>query len=266
MTLHVTGLVYGYGPRRVLNGIDVRVPPGKTVGLVGPNGAGKSTLLKCLNRLLAPPRNTVTVDGKDINDLSLRQIARIFGYVPQTSHHTFPATVLETVLLGRCPFIGWRVTPGQRRRVYETLAQMDLEHLATRMFSELSGGEQQRTLIARALVQEPRFLILDEPTSNLDLRHQLSVLDHVAVVVAQKQVSVIMAIHDINLAAKYADHLMFLRQGEVYASGPPETVLVAENIRRVFGVDARINRDTGRPHLVPLKVSTGSGGDGAGGA
>jgi iron complex transport system ATP-binding protein len=165
--------------------------------------------------------------------------------------HTFPASVFDTVLLGRRPYVGWMVGDEHRKIVYEMLIKMDLDHLALRQFNELSGGEQQQALIARALVQEPRVLLLDEPTSNLDLKHQMEVLDHVVDIVKEKGVCVLMAIHDLNLASQYSDRLVFLKKGQIFMSGTPGQTLMPGTIRSVYDVEAIVNHDTHRPDIVP---------------
>jgi iron complex transport system ATP-binding protein len=255
MTVQVNDLCFHYDNVEVLKHIDLEILDGEVAGLIGPNGAGKSTLLKCLNRILAPSHGIVSVDGDDIRKMSLNQMAQTFGYVPQTSQHAFPATVLDTVLLGRRPYIGWRVGPRHRDVVNKMLVMMDLDHLALRQFNQLSGGEQQKTLMARALVQEPRVLLLDEPTSNLDLKHQLEVLEHIVRIVKAKGISVVMAIHDLNLAAQFSDRIVCLKKGELHGSGTPGEVLVSEKIRMIYDVEVMVNRDSGRPHIVPLRVS-----------
>ena len=255
MSIQVKDLCFNYGRIPVLKHIDFTIEDGEVVSLVGPNGAGKSTLLKCMNRILTPSGGAVRVDGESVRKINLKKMAHLFGYVPQTALHTFPATVFDTVLLGRRPYVDWVVSSKNRAIVYEMLIMMDLDHLAQRQFNELSGGEQQRALIARALAQEPRILLLDEPTSNLDLRHQLEVLEHVVAIVKQKKLSVIMAIHDLNLASQYSDRIIFLKKGEIYTSGPPKETLVSGNIRSVYEVEAMVNNDSGRPHIVPVGVS-----------
>lgn len=252
MSLHVGDLCFQYGKTPALGHISLRVQDGELVSLVGPNGAGKSTLLKCLNRILRPSQGRVSVDGRDVKEMDLKTTARLFGYMPQSSLSAFPATVFDTVLLGRRPYVDWVVDRKSREIVYETLIQMDLAHLAYRQIGELSGGELQRALIARALAQEPRVLLLDEPTSNLDLKHQLEVLGHVVSIAKDKGVSVLMAIHDLNLAAQFSNRLVFLKGGEMFTSGKPGEILNAENIRAVYGVHAKVNNDTTRPHIIPL--------------
>jgi len=249
MSVEVQNLSFRYGKTFVLKNINLRVTDGEVVSLVGPNGAGKSTLLKCINHIKKTFSGAIFVDGMELKSMQLNQISRMFGYVPQATAHSFPATVFDTVLLGRRPYLGWAVSPRCREIVYQTMISMELDHLALRQFNELSGGEQQRTLIARALVQEPKVLLLDEPTSNLDLRYQLEVLEHVAEIVKKRGISVIMAIHDLNLAAQYSDRIIFLKKGEVYRDGTPQETLVSATIKTVYNVVAMINNDAQRPYI-----------------
>lgn len=255
MTIQVKGLSFSYDKAEVLKNIDFAVEDGEIVSLVGPNGTGKSTLLKCMNRILKPTNGDVWVDGENARQFNLKKMAQCFGYVPQTTLHTFPATVFDTVLLGRRPYVGWAVGPQNRDIVYEMLVLMNLDHLALRQFGQLSGGEQQRALVARALAQEPRALLLDEPTSNLDLKHQLEVLQHLASIVKKRRLSVVMAIHDLNLAAQFSDRIIFLKHGELFKGGTPREALISENIRMVYEVEAEVNNDFGRPHIVPMSIS-----------
>ena len=252
MSIQVRGLYFGYGARPVLENIDFEVRDGEVVSLVGPNGAGKSTLLKCVNRINKPSAGTILADGRSIADMNLKQLAKVFGYVPQSAPNSFCSTVFETVLLGRRPYLGWGVDRKNKEKVFETLVAMDLDRMAMRQFNRLSGGEQQKVLMARAIAQEPRMLLLDEPTSNLDLRRQLEVLELVMGIVREKNMSVLMAIHDLNLASRYSDRLLFLKNGEIHVAGPPEDTLSPLNIRNVYGIDSLINSDAGRPHIIPL--------------
>lgn len=254
MSVKIRGLFSGYGKNTVLKNIELAIDKGELVSLVGTNGAGKSTLLKCMNRIIKPLQGRILLEGKDASRMHLKEIAHFFGYVPQSALHIFPATVFDTVLLGRRPFVNWSVGPENRAIVYEVLSRMNLENMAHRQFNELSGGERQRVLIARALAQQPRVLLLDEPTSNLDIRHQLEVLDIMASIVKEKGVSVVMAIHDLNMAARCSDRIVFLRNGEVKIEGRPEDVLVSENIRSVFGVETIVNNDSGNPFIVPVGI------------
>ncbi len=253
MSLEINQLSFNYRSRQVLSGVNFSALKGEVVSLVGPNGAGKSTLLKCINKILKPCSGSVRVDGKDVAPMDIKKISRIFGYVPQTALSTFPATVFDTVLLGRRPFMNWTVGRENRDKVYDILVRMKLDHMALRQFSELSGGEQQKTLVARALVQAPRVLLLDEPTSSLDLHHQLDVMDHVVSIVKEQGICAVMAIHDLNLAALYSDRMVFLKNGQIRENGSPGTVLCPDIIQSVYGVKATVNHYSQGPHIVPLR-------------
>lgn len=259
MSLEINQLSFSYRNTRILDKVSFQVSEGELVSLVGPNGAGKSTLIKCINRILSPGSGTVLFNGRRISEMMLKEIAGVFGYVPQSTRHAFPATVFDTVLLGRRPFLSWTVGKKNRGQVYDILIRMGLDQLALRQFSELSGGEQQKTLVARALAQEPRVLLLDEPTSSLDLRHQLDVMDHVASIVKQQRISAVMAIHDLNLASMYSDRMVILKDGAIFRDGPPGAVLSSDTIRSVYGITVKVNHDSERPHIVPLRNGTAHG-------
>lgn len=255
MSLQVKNLSFHYGRRPVLKNIDFRVEVGEAAGLVGPNGAGKSTLLKCINRILTPDVGAVWVDERNIARTSLKERARLFGYVPQSAPNAFAATVFDTVLLGRRPYVDWTVDAASMDKVFDVLVAMNLDHMAMRQFNELSGGEQQRVLMARALAQEPKILLLDEPTSNLDVKHQMEVMDLVMNIVREEKMSVIMAIHDLNLASQYSDRLLFMKEGELQICGAPEETLVPVAIKQVYGIDSMIHSESGRPYIIPLRCA-----------
>jgi len=259
MSLEINQLGFSYRDTRILDNVSFKVSEGELVGLVGPNGAGKSTLIKCINRILTPGAGTSRFNGHDISNMTIKEIAGLFGYVPQSTRYAFPATVFDTVLLGRRPFLSWTVGEKNRHQVYDILIRMGLDHLALRQFNELSGGEQQKTLVARALAQEPRVLLLDEPTASLDLRHQLEVMDHVISIVKQHRICAVMAIHDLNLASMYADRMVILKDGALFRDGPPGDVLSTDTILAVYGVTAKVNHDSERPHIVLLRKGKTSG-------
>ena len=252
MKLGIDNLSFSYRQQTVLHSIDFTVSGGELVCLVGPNGAGKSTLIKCINQILKPCSGRVEIDGTPVNRMGRRQIASLFGYVPQTARHAFPATLFDTVLLGRRPFLNWTIGDRNRDMVYEVLVEMGLDHLALRYFDELSGGEQQKTLIARALLQTPKVLLLDEPTSSLDLFHQMDVMDRISAVAKSQNICAVMAIHDLNLAALYADRMIFLKSGTIVRDGPPAKILSRQLVRSVYGVNARVGATGFGPHIIPI--------------
>jgi iron complex transport system ATP-binding protein len=250
MILTVDGIEFAYRSARVLDEVNFAVAPGEFLAVLGNNGAGKSTLLKCLNRILSPQSGTVVIDGADVRHLDRLGVARKMGYVPQRPDAS-QMTVFDAVLLGRKPHITWDATSNDLDIAHRMIARLGLEHLALRPLHELSGGELQKTVIARALAQEPRVILLDEPTSSLDLRNQLDVLDTVRRVTADEGVSVISVMHDLNLALRFASSFLFLSKGAVFAAGGPE-VITAENVEHVYDVRVRVPVFNGMPVVVPV--------------
>ncbi len=252
MKLEIKGVQFSYKSTSVLKNISLNVGEGEVLSLVGPNGSGKTTLLKCMNRILKPKKGTIFLEGKDIGKLKARELARFSGYVPQSAHSFFPLTVFDTVLLGRIPHLNFKISDRDKETVFAVLTLMGLEEMAFRTFNELSGGERQKVLVARALSQEPEVLLLDEPTSNLDLRHQLEVLSIIVDLAKGRGLSAVMAIHDLNLASRFSDKIVMLKDGVIYAAGKAREILNSQNIREVYGVDTTINNDSGRPYVIPL--------------
>lgn len=209
---------------------------------MGPNGSGKTTLIKCMDRILRP-KGSILLDSRKLDDMSGVEIARIFGYVPQSSSTPLNTTVFDTVLMGRRPHISWRVSDADIEKVADTLELLHLEKFSMRDFSQLSGGQKQKVLIARALCQEPEVLLLDEPTSNLDMKHQLDVMETISSLVKDKGISAVMAIHDLNLASRFSDKLAMLMGGKVYAVGSPNSLITESNIGYVYGIEAQVRND-----------------------
>lgn len=246
----IRGLIFSYDSVPALRDVNLEVGEGEVLSIIGPNGSGKSTLLKCIDRILKPV-GTILIDGKELESLTREEIARTIGYIPQIMDNPLPMRVFEMILMGRKPYIGWKPSSRDLKIVSEVIDLLGLEDLAMRYVKELSGGERQKALIARALAQEPNVLLLDEPTSNLDLRHQLEVLDLIKGL-AKKGLSVIMAMHDLNLAAKYSDKIAMLKEGRVYAIGGLE-VLTPQNIELVYGVKVSIVHRGDRIVIIPEK-------------
>lgn len=253
MKLKVKGICFRYGSREVLQKVELEAKPGEVLAIIGPNGAGKSTLLRCINRILKPYMGTVYLDGKEFFQLNAQKRARMMGYVPQTAGEVFPSTVLETVLMGRKPHLSWGIGPEDLTVANDVLRRMNLMDFAERYLYELSGGERQRVLIARALAQEPEVLLLDEPTSNLDVKHQLEVLELVRNAAKQQDKCVLMVMHDLNMAVRFSDQMLMLKDGLVYAAGTPEAVLTPDNIRAVYEVEARVLTTDMGPHVITIK-------------
>ncbi len=254
LKLRVEDVTFSYTSTPILEEITMELSESEMLGIVGPNGAGKSTLIRCIDRILRPKRGSILLDGQEVAEMSMIAIAKNLGYVPQTTSRTFPTTVFDTVLVGRRPHIGWRSSRKDTKKVVEVLKLMEIEDLAMREFNELSGGQQQKVLIARALAQEAGVLLLDEPTSNLDIQHQLEVMEIISDLVAEKGVSAIMAVHDLNLASRYTDRVIIMKAGRIFGAGSPSDILTPENIRSVYNVEARvIDHDGEKPYIVPMR-------------
>ena len=249
VSIAVDDIEFAYDSSVVLDGVTLSLERGELLGIIGPNGSGKSTLLQCMNRLIEPDGGTIYVNGEDLASLSRNEVARQMGYVPQREDRMFSSTVYDTVLTGRKPHVNWRASEHDHAVVERIIAQLGLGSLSLRPLDELSGGQRQKVLIGRALAQEASVLLLDEPTSSLDIRHQLEVLDLVADQVADGLAGVL-AIHDLNLAIRYCDSLALLCESEIVAAGPPE-ILTATLIREVYGVEATVTEHQGRPFVIP---------------
>ena len=254
--LHTAGLTLTYGQRTVIEGLTAEIPPGKITMIVGANACGKSTLLRGLSRLLKPAAGTVTLDGTDIHTRPARQLARSLGLLPQ--HPTAPdgITVRDLVGRGRYPhqgfFRSW--SADDQRAVQAALTATETLELADRNVDELSGGQRQRVWIAMALAQETDALLLDEPTTYLDLAHQVEVLDLITDLNRQRGTTVVIVLHDLNLAARYADHVIAMKSGRIVAEGAAREVVTEAMVKDVFGLDCRVAPDpvSGAPLIIPL--------------
>ena len=253
MTLELVDLAVDAGGRRIVEGVNLSVANGETVGLLGPNGSGKSTILKAIYRANRPAAGRVLVDGADLLAMPANAAAQRVAAVPQDGHVEFSFTVWEMVMIGRTPHkrAFARDTGDDFDAVAEALGRVGCARLAGRLYSTLSGGEQQRVLIARALAQGADHLVLDEPTSHLDIRYQIDILD----LVAGLGLSVLAALHDLSHAALYCDTVHLLSEGRVALSGPPAEVITADTVRHTYGADVLIveHPDTGTPHLIPRR-------------
>ena len=252
VNITIKSLTFGYNGSMILDNLNLVVEDSEVLGLVGPNGSGKTTLIKCIDKILKP-KGSILIDGKDIDTVSRTELAKRLGYVPQSSSTPLATTVFDTVLMGRRPHISWRVSDSDLDKVADILGLLHLENLAMRDFSQLSGGQKQKVLIARALAQEPEVLLLDEPTSSLDMKHQLEVMETISSLVKEKKISAVMALHDLNLASMFVDKLAILKGGKIYAAGEPIDLLNAKNIRDVYGVEAVVMNNLDRPYIVPLR-------------
>ena len=249
MILSVNGISFAYRGVPVLDGVTFSLAEGEMVALLGPNGTGKTTLLRTINGILRPKGGAVLIESRDAFACSPRERARFFGYVPQRGE-AVRLTVFDAVLLGRRPHLGWTVERRDLQKVESVLEALSLEKFALRYLDELSGGEFQKVLLARALVQEPRVLLLDEPTSSLDLKNQLDMLATLQRVVRGHNVSALLSLHDLNTAFRFADRLLFLKDGVIRGSCAPSDAPEAL-IREVYGVPVDIVSHKGIPMIVP---------------
>ena len=258
--LHCRSLSYTLDGATLIAGADLAVEVGMLLGIIGPNGAGKSTLLRLAAGLIAPASGEITLDGRSLRALPRKQIARLLGYVPQQARLDFPFSVADVVMDGRNPHLGRFQVGGttDRRIVWEAMEQTGILPLAERNVQTLSGGEKQRVLIARALAQQPRVLLLDEPTANLDLYHQHAILRLVRRLAAEQGLAVVAAVHDINLAARYCDQLAVLMSGRMVATGPPAMTLTHALLADVFAVEAEITPEPDVAGAVRVHVLTPS--------
>ncbi len=254
MSLRLDQLSVDIAGRRIVSGIELAVGDREFAGLVGPNGSGKSTILKAIYRVHRPSAGRVLLDGSDLLSLRAKDAARRVAVVTQESTSEFDFSVREMVMIGRTPHKGSfdRDTEADRDIVDGAIERVGCASLAQRRFNTLSGGEKQLVLVARALAQEANHLILDEPTNQLDIHHQVEILE----VVAGLGVTVLAALHDLSLAALFCNTIHVLSDGQLVTAGPPSAVLTPETIRRAYGADVLVidHPDTGTPHLIPRRA------------
>lgn len=238
MILEVNGVAFQYQSKEVLRDIKFHMKKNEILAILGPNGVGKTTLLKCMNAILKPKSGTILIENEDVLKLEQVEIARRLGYVPQRCESA-RLTAFDAILLGRMPHIKWDIATEDLLLVEATIKRLHLEELALRYIDELSGGELQKIGIARAIAQNPKLLLLDEPTSSLDLKNQLEILNTIREVVRKDDMSAIMTMHDLNLAFRYADKFLFLKKGTIFAAGGVRDI-TPEIIQEVYGVPVTI--------------------------
>lgn len=249
--IEVNNIEFSYEKnKRILDEVSFSLDDNECVAILGNNGAGKSTLIKCIDLICHPKEGVVLVDGNNVYDMTANEMARNIAYVPQTSSE-FNMTVFDTVLLGRKPYIQWDSTLNDKEIASDIIHKMHLEDLALRNVSELSGGEAQKVMLARALAQEPKLLLLDEPTSNLDPKNQHEVLRSVKRIAKEHNTCVAIIIHDLNLAIRYCDRFLFLKDSKVFTYGGLE-VMTPDNIGAVYNIHVHIMEYMGVPVIVPF--------------
>ena len=252
MHIKIDDLEFSYTGTPVLKDLTLDITGPQLVSIIGPNGVGKSTLIHCIDKILSPTKGVVYVNDRDVKSIPMKELAKEIGYVPYSAGNAFPLSVVDTVLMGRHPHSGWKSLDDDLDVVYSTLELLGIKDLAMRSFDELSAGQHQKVMIARGLVQEPQVLLLDEPTSNLDIKHQMEVTRILRELSVSKGIQVIMISHDLNIAAKYSDNMIMLCGGSVFAVGKPSEVLTKENIKAVYDVECEVVESHGRPHIVMI--------------
>ncbi len=246
--MHIKNVSYHYrGSPEVLKDVSFSIEPGKFLAILGNNGVGKSTLLKCFNHILKPDSGEVILDGENLLTQSARQVAKQVAFVSQSVPNT-QMTVHDVVMLGRRPYMKWGFTEEDHRIVHDAMHRLDVEDMRGRFLNQLSGGEKQKVMLARALAQQPKVLLLDEPTSALDIQNQYAVLKMVQEICHKDNMIAVVVIHDLNLALRFCDRFLLLKDGQVYRHGD-RSILDSEALQAVYGVDAKIVEMEGR-HMV----------------
>jgi iron complex transport system ATP-binding protein len=252
--IHIKNLKAGYLDKEIFTSLDVSFSPSEFVSILGPNGAGKSTLLKLINGFLKVEAGEILISGKDVSKWKQEELAKVVTYIPQENYIQYNFTVEEIILMGRYPFISlWQDYSGQDRAIVDKIIQdLDLVHLRTKFINQLSGGEKQRTLIARAIAQDSDYILLDETFSHLDINHQIEILNIMKDLHQIKGKSIIMVSHNINLAANYSQRMIALKSGQLIADGSPESVITSENLQKLFGIKLGVvtNPLTNKPNII----------------
>lgn len=251
--IEVHSVSFRYHKAWVLQEVSFRVEKGEFVGVIGPNGSGKTTLLKLLYRLLSPQRGGILIELTPLEKMDRRDIAKRIAVVAQETQILFPFSVLETVLMGRSPYLGHLLFESDKdlEIAKKAMEWTKILPFSERSIEELSGGERKRVFIARALAQEPEVILLDEPTANLDIQHQIDFLDLILTLNRERGLTIVMASHDMNIASEFCDRLILLQEGRIFKTGTPEEVVTKENIESVYGCEVWIDRHpvSGMPRI-----------------
>ncbi len=252
MKIRVEDVEIELGGRKILDGIEFEIRRGEFVTLLGPNGSGKSTILRTIFGILKPSRGAVYLNGSEINRMGIENSARVMGYLPQ-EHSETNLSVLDVTLLGRTPYIN--INPGKSdyEMARNALKLVGMEKFSNRKFSELSGGERQKVMLARIFCQETDFMLLDEPTAHLDIRSQIEILEIIRRMVESGKAAIV-AMHDINLALSFSDRVLMVKNGKIIHAGKPDDIIRPETILNVFGVRAEIVKENGRLVVVPVGI------------
>ncbi len=248
--IDIEDLGVSYGDTCIWKNINLTLSEPGLVSILGPNGVGKSTLMYTINKILEPTEGQVLIDGEDVEEMPFKDIAKKVAYVPQSSGETFAMTVMDTVLMGRYPHSGYTVTKEDLEIAADCLMKVHMGDYAMSMFNELSAGQHQRVMVARGLAQEPELLMLDEPTSNLDIYHQISTMRLLRDIAHRRGIIVLVICHDLNVASRFSDRMIMFSQGRIYADGTPEQVITPETIHNVYRVNADVTTVQNRPYVI----------------
>ncbi len=253
MILNINDLTFKYNSHNVLNNINFSVEKGEILTILGPNGVGKTTLLKCINSILKREKGDIYINGQDTFNMDVTQIAKQMSYVAQHSDAA-KMTAFDAILLGRRPHIKWRVSKEDIKKVDAVIKRLNLEHLSLKYIDQMSGGELQKISLARAFVQETDLFLLDEPTSNLDLKNQAEILGLVKRVVKEHNVAAVMTMHDLNTALRYSDKYLFLKNGSIYGVGEVNNISCSM-VESVYGIPVEIMQHNGYPVIIPGELA-----------
>lgn len=252
MRIELNGVSYAYGQttKPVIHDVNLVLEKPGLYCIIGPNGVGKSTMIKCINKIFKPSDGTVMINGEDVDQMSLKEISKHVGYVPVQTMDVFSMPVVDAILLGRQNSRKWKTTNEDLQLVARVMKMLGIEDLAMRGFNGLSAGQHQKVALARGLVQQTEVLLLDEPTANLDVKHQVYVSELLRGLAIQEDMIIVMISHDLYIAAKYAHEIIVMYDGTVICTGPSNKVITEELINKVYNVDCRIVDDGGKPHVI----------------
>ena len=253
MGLNVKDLYFSYGKGHdVLSDISFNIPDGQVLSLLGPNGTGKTTLLKCVSGIFKPQKGKVLVDDIDILSLPYKKRASLIGYVPQNTSSVFPLSVADTIMMGRTAVSG-RIKNEDKDIVFDIIKKLNLENLSFAAINKISGGQRQRVFIGRALAQRPKLIVLDEPTSSLDLKNQLMVLELICRTAKEYGTSVLMSVHDLNLCAMFSDKVLIINNSKVFSCGSPKDVISEESVMLTYGVNSEVEKSENDVYIKLLR-------------
>lgn len=257
-SIQVQNLAYSYDDKDILKNLNIDFEENKFYSIIGPNGSGKTTFIKNLSKILEPKKNSILIEDKDIVSYKNKELAKKVSTVPQNTILDFDFSALDIVLMGRSPYISRFQSEKDKdiEIVKNSMEMTNTWHLREKNISSLSGGEQQRVLIARAIAQDTNIILLDEPISHLDLYHQVELLDTIKFL--NRNITVIAILHDLNLAAQYSDYILLMNKGKIIAKGTPEEVVTKRNIKEAYNIDVHLlkNPSNGRPYIIPVSRSS----------